>query len=407
MRRRIGFERALHSTRERVPRLGDERVALAELCGRVLAEDVTARVDAPDQDVSLKDGYAVVSADVAEAHPDAGVHLEIVGEVNAGGACRQMVEPGRTVRITTGAPIPAGAEAVLAEEYCRRAGDRLLCLTDAEPGRNILRRATDLRRGQVLARRGERLDPALVGLLAAAGHDAARVARRPRLGLLATGDEIVAPGRPLAAGKLYASNLVEMQAWLGDLGASIRTAVCGDDRPAVRAAIESLAAEADVVLSSGGAWTSERDLLLDVLDELGWEGVYHRVRLGPGKGIAFGLLDGRAVFCLPGGPPSNEMALLQLAMPGLLSMQGFDGPVFRERRVRLTEPVSGQSDWTQFVHGRLVAERPEPLVEPLHLASRLQSMARKQVLIPIPEGCGGRRTDEWVWVQQLAAPAWR
>ncbi len=407
MRRRIGFEPALRSTRERVPRLGDERVELAGLCGRVLAEDLTARVDAPDQDVSLKDGYAVVSADVAAARPDAEVRLEIVGEVNAGGACRQTVEPGKAIRITTGAPIPAGAEAVLAEEYCRREGDRLTCLNDAEPGRNVLRRATDLRRGQVLARRGERLDPALLGLLAAAGYGTVRVGRRPRLGLLATGDEIVAPGRPLAAGRLYASNLVEMQAWLGDLGTSIRTAVCGDDRPAVRAALESLAADSDVVLTSGGAWTSERDLLLDALDDLGWEGIYHRVRLGPGKGIAFGLLDGRAVFCLPGGPPSNEMALLQLAMPGLLSMQGFDGPVFRERRVRLTEPVAGQSDWTQFLHGRLVAERPEPLVEPLRLASRLQSMARKQVLIPIPEGRGGWRDDEWVWVQQLAAPAWR
>lgn len=407
MRERIGLAEALELTLTRVPRLEPERVDLAGAVGRVLAEDAAGRVTTPDQDVSRKDGYAVVSSDLADASPDNPVALAVIGSLNAGGRATQPVVPGQALRVTTGAPLPPGAQAVLAEEFCDRAGERITCRATAKPGRNVLSAGADLVAGQVIASAGTRLGPARVGLLAAAGLAEVRVFGRPRIGLLATGDEIVAPGLPLPEGRLYASNLVEMAAWLTSLGMPVTNRVATDSAAAIRADIEALLPGIDALVTSGGAWTSEKDLLLRVLADLGWEGIYHRVRLGPGKGIGFGLLAGKPIFCLPGGPPSNEMALLQLCLPGLLAMQGSGLPVFSQVRARLTVELTGQVDWTQFVHARLSDDGQGGLaVRPAKLPSRLVSMAEMQALIRIPEGTDRLPAGALVPVQLVDRASW-
>ncbi len=407
MRERIGLAEALELTLSRVPQLEPERVDLARAVGRVLAEDAVGRVTTPDQDVSRKDGYAVVSADLAAASPDNPVTLTVIGNLNAGGRASQPVASGQALRVTTGAPLPPGAQAVLAEEFCDRTGERIRCWATAKPGRNVLFKGADLVAGQVIASAGARLGPARVGLLAAAGLARVSVFTRPRIGLLATGDEIVAPGVALPEGKLYASNLVEMAAWLTDLGMPVDCRVAPDSAAGIRADIQALLPGCDALVTSGGAWTSEKDLLLKVLADLGWQGVYHRVRLGPGKGIGFGLLAGKPVFCLPGGPPSNEMALLQLCLPGLLAMQGSGLPAFRQVPARLDRSVTGQADWTQFIHARLIDDgHGELVVRPAKLPSRLVSMADKQALICIPEGTERLEAGARVRVQLVDRASW-
>lgn len=388
----IGYEEALAATLEAIDPLPGEPAPLGELAGRVLAEDIFAPEDSPALDISLKDGYAVHSADVADASPESPVHLRLVGQVSAGGVFAGEVRRGETVRILSGAPLPRGADAILAEEFAACEGDRVAARADAAAGRNILPRGADLARGQLLARAGTVLRPPQVGLIAAAGYRAAQVVRRPRVGLVATGDELLgrlgSDGAPEAAGAnmIFPSNLVALAAWCSHYGMATSSVVVGDDPAILRATLLDQLADNDAVLTSGGAWTSERDLVSGVFEELGWRKIYHRIRLGPGKGAGFGLWRGKPVFLLPGGPASNQMAFLQLALPGLHQLMGHPLPGLPVRLARLTEAVTGQLGWTEFIEGRFEQDGPELRIAPRKGRSRLGSMAACEGYIKIPEG---------------------
>jgi len=312
------------------------------------------------------------------------------------------VIPGTAVRILSGARIPKGAEAVVSEEFAGDDGYLVTVTNHAEPGRNILRQGSDVLGGQFLISAGTVLRPAQVGLLAAAGHSEIPVIRQPRVAIIATGDEVLAPGEELRAGKLFASNLVTLAAWCSLYGLSTTTKVVKDDAGAIRSRLFEAIAASDAIVTSGGAWKGERDLVIGLLDELGWQKIYHRVKIGPGKAVGFGLWQGKPVFCLPGGPPSNLMAFLQLGLPGLLRLAGHKQPGLPEMVVRLAEGVAGQRDWTQFIEGRLQRVGEELLFYPFKLTSRLQSMASAEGLLAIPEGTAVIPKGTMVRVQVLA-----
>jgi molybdopterin molybdotransferase len=379
-----------------------ESMPLLELQGRIAAQDLYAVVDSPSIDASLKDGYAVYSDDVAEADENNPARLALKGFQAAGDPAGELLQIGSTVRVTTGAPMPPGAQAVLAGEYAREESDEVVCWRDAEPGRNVLPRGTDVKAGEIVVRKGETLHPALIGLLAAAGLDKAPVYRRPRVAVIGTGDEIVAPGEALKEGRLYASNLVESVSWLKSFGMSVQSTVVPDQAGKMEKAIQDLVPQVDAFVTSGGAFGSERDLMLGLLNDLGWEGLFHRVRLGPGKAAGFGLLEGKPFFLLPGGPPSYEATFLLLALPGLMAMSGHLAPVFTEINARLEKDITGQIDWTQSVHARLYkADDQGFAVQPLKSVSRLSSMARKNALILLPEGTTEYKAGREIPVIQL------
>ncbi|MEW5724265.1 MAG: molybdopterin molybdotransferase MoeA [Thermodesulfobacteriota bacterium] len=387
MQQNLGFEEALALVLENVGLGPEEEAALPDLPGRVLVREVRALVDSPSVEASLKDGYALHSADVASASEAAPVALRLAGFQAAGDIPRGTLPRGATLRVTTGTPLPSGADAVLAGEFAREEAGWVHCFRDAGPNRNVLSRGADVRAGEVIAGEGEVLTPGLIGLIAAGGLSSAPVVRPPRVALLGTGDEVVAPGRPLGPGKLYASNIVETAAWLKAFGfPDAGTQVLPDRAEEIASALRGLSDRADAFISSGGAWGSERDLMVRLLGDLGWRGIFHRVRLGPGKAVAFGLWDGRPFFILPGGPPSHEAAFLLLALPGLWAMCGRREPVFPRVMVRLTEAVAGQAKWTQVIHARAVWDNGRWTAAPLKTASRLSSMARKNALILLPEG---------------------
>jgi len=369
--------------------------------GRILTEDVRAKVDSPSVSTSRKDGYAVLPEDLVAASPATPVHLKLIGSRSAGEMRPLSIHSGEAVRVTTGALIPEGNVSVISEEFCRREGETLTCLNTAAPGRNILCRGTDVRYGDIVAERGAALSPPLLGLIAAAGHGTLRVYQVPRVAVIATGDEVVAPGEPLPEGKLYASNMVEICSWLSLYAIPFETAVIGDRREDIRAAIQGRLDRADVFITSGGAWGSEKDLILQVAADLGWKGIYHRVRMGPGKPVGFGLLHGRPFFVLPGGPPSNEMAFLQLALPALLKMKGEPPRVFPVAPARLAAAVTGEKGWTEFVHARLETRSDGLHAHPARLKSRLVSMAAKQALIVIPEDRAEIAAGERIEIQVL------
>ena len=385
MKEFIGFAEALDLTLSHVAAGQTETLPLDRLVGRILAKDANALVDCPSVSTSRKDGYAVVGSDLSQADELNPVRLTILGHLSAGDRQQLKISSGQTVRVTTGAPLPEGADAVLSEEFCRRQPDAIAAVNTAETGRNIQQRGRDIAKGETAAAKGLKLHPAAIGLLAAAGLAEAEVYRFPKVAVIATGDEVVAPGQSLRKGQLFASNMVELCAWLSKFGLPYTTQLVDDHKKAISSAIEKLLPRVDAFVTSGGAWGSERDLILDVVAEMNWQGIYHRVRMGPGKPVGFGLLDQKPFFCLPGGPPSNEMAFLQLALPALLKMTGDSPKAFPMASAKLAKTVWGKKGWTDLIHARLELSENRLIVHPARLKSALQSMAQKEALIMIPE----------------------
>jgi molybdopterin molybdotransferase len=383
----LGLKEALRMTLEVIKPLPAEDVALVDSIDRVAASDLYALVDSPSIDTSLKDGYAVLCDEIADATAENPVRLRLLGSMAAGGEEEIQIKPGTTVRVLSGARIPTGANAVVAEEFVKQADNDVLIETSAEPGRNILLRGTDVSFHECILRSGQQISPVVAGLLAAAGHGVVSVFRNPVVGIIGTGDEIIEPGKPAAEGKLYASNIMTVAGWCKQRNMKPRMVIVKDDHDAIFNASRMLSEETDVMITSGGAWTGDHDMVVQILAELGWKEVFHRIRIGPGKAVGFGMLDKKPVFVLPGGPPSNLMAFLQIALPGLLALSGHANPGLPRINARLAYDLrDGTSDWTDFFFGTLEFDDGLPVFYPMKKRSRLSSIAEAAAVASIPEG---------------------
>jgi molybdopterin molybdotransferase len=384
----IGYDDALDITLNNIEPADSEMISLANCVNRITSEDMKARVDSPSVNASLKDGYAVISGDIEKAAMDTPVELKLLGRVTPGVHKDCEVINGTALRVLTGSEIPKGADAVLAEEFTKIKNGDIIALNNAEQGRNILPKGVDVSIGEKIVFRGTRLTPGMAGMLAAAGHDQVPVYRNLKIAIIATGDEVIAPGQPLTKGKLYASNLVTLNAWCHNFHLDTQTSVVKDDPDAILNALRSAADSADVILTSGGAWSGDRDLVAHMLNRLGWQLFFHRVRIGPGKGVGFGLLNNKPVFILPGGPPSNLIAFLEIALPGILKLAGDHSPGLHSMNARLASDINGKySEWTQFIFGTIESSNSElPWFKPLQGSSRLGSMAEAQAIAACREG---------------------
>ncbi|HUJ88845.1 MAG TPA: molybdopterin molybdotransferase MoeA [Syntrophorhabdales bacterium] len=383
----LGLKEALRMTLEVVRPLPAEDIALVDSIDRVAASDLYALVDSPSMDTSLKDGYAVLSDEIADATAENPVQLRLLGSMAAGGEEEIQIRPGTTVRVLSGARIPTGANAVVAEEFVKQTDNDVLIETFAEPGRNILLRGTDVAFHESILRSGQQISPVVAGLLAAAGHSVVSVFRNPIVGIIGTGDEIIEPGDLAAEGKLYASNIMTVAGWCKKHKMRPRMIIVKDDHHAILRALGILSDEADALITSGGAWTGDHDMVAQILAELGWKQVFHRIRMGPGKAVGFGMLDKKPVFVLPGGPPSNLIAFLQIALPGLLALSGHANPGLPRINARLAYDLrDGTSDWTDFFFGTLEFGDGLPVFYPMKKRSRLSSIAEAAAVASVPEG---------------------
>ena len=380
----IGYQDAIDLTLEHISPLSSIELPLNDSTNHRIASDVHAVVDSPSVNTSQKDGYAVSSGDIETASPERPVKLEIVDVAAAGIPSTGSVRTGTSIQILTGAQIPDGADAVVAEEFIRKENHAVFVTNPEESGRNILIKGTDVGTGDVLVRSEDLLTPGRIGLLASGGISTVTVTPLPRVAIIATGDEIVLPGEPLPKGKLYASNLAALNAWCRRFHMKTRLETVPDDEKRVSETLARSAENNDAVLTSGGAWSGDRDLVARVLDGLGWNKIYHRVRIGPGKAVGFGFLYDTPVFILPGGPPSNLMAFIHLALPAFGRLAGNEESPLNRKTVQLKEPVYGRvKNWTQYIFGQITED---DMFQPIRWSSRLKCMAEAHGVIAIPEG---------------------
>ena len=399
----ISLNQAHHYVRNLEP-LEPLLVPLDKSLGLVCAREVCAGTDCPTVDSSLKDGFAVLSTDIADAAPQHPVTLTVAGTLTAGDDVDKLcVKSGTALRIMTGAAIPPGATSVLASEFAELSGEQVTITADARPGRNILHRGSDIVQGQAVLQKGDFLSPAHLGLLAAAGVNEVPCYPGPKVAVAATGSELVSPGEAVRPGKVAASNMVTAVAELQSLGVSASTVLLRDNLDRLQEEFSQLVRQVDVLITCGGVLDGDKDLTMRAMEQIGMVKIFHRVRIGPGKGACMGRVGNTVVFNLPGGPPSNHVALLLLALPGVRRLMGFTDPLPQKRKVRVTEALSGQKNWTQLLYSRVTYENGSLFAVPLSGMSRFEAMAAADALVEILEGCvviaEGSLAEAWFFRQ--------
>lgn len=381
---RISFDEALSLLREAATPVAAEAAPLAQALGGVLAEDVHAPIDLQPFDNAAMDGFAVRAADL---RADGVSALRLVGEQYAGLARDLTVGPGECVRITTGAPLPAGADSVLIKEEARLADDRVIATVALSPGAHVRRRGEDARRGERVLRAGQIVTPVRLGMLAALGFERVPLRRRPRVAVFSSGDELRPAGEPLRPGEIHDSNGPMLQALLAGEGIQVAPERLPDDRDAVTERLRAAARGADLVLTCGGVSAGEKDLLPAVLAQHG-EVVFWKVRIKPGMPVLFGRLDGALVLGLPGNPVSVLATFLTLAQALFDALQG-RSEARAAWRARLAAPIAKPHDRLEFQRGCLeVDERGGLRVhpDPATGSHRLRAAAQANALIVLPEG---------------------
>lgn len=295
-----------------------ERLPVAEALGRVLAEDLLSPLDVPPLANSAMDGYAVRRSNI----PDEGVVLPVSQRV-AAGQVGGPLEPGTAARIFTGAPVPEGADAIVMQEQCEPLdGGRVRINTVPLPGQWIREQGEDVRRGSVVLPRGARLTPQAIGLAATVGAATLAVARKPRVGLFSTGDELVMPGEPLRPGAIYNSNRYTLHALLKQFGCDCTDfGIVPDTLDATREALRAAAAGHDLILASGGVSVGEEDHVKPAVQAEGQLDLW-QIAIKPGKPLAFGQVRDAWFIGLPGNPVSSFVTFLLAVRPFLLALQG-------------------------------------------------------------------------------------
>ena len=328
----ISVEEALERILAHVQVLPAVETPLLESLGQVLAAPVRADFDVPPLDNAAMDGYAVRAADTQGASRERPLVLRVIGDLAAGYTTTKTVEPGTAIRIMTGAPLPAGADAVVqfedtdegAQGKSEIAGKHRVQVEvykEAKPRLNVRDAGEDIKAGEVVMAAGTTLRPAEIGVLASLGRATVSVHRRPRVAILSTGDELVAVGEPLAPGKIYNSNSYSMAAQVIKYGGvPVLLGIARDRKDDLVDKVRQ-AMEADLLLTSGGVSMGDFDVVKDVLAAEG-EVTFWRVRMKPGKPLAFGHIGGVPHLGLPGNPVSSMVTFEMFARPAILKMLG-------------------------------------------------------------------------------------
>jgi molybdenum cofactor synthesis domain-containing protein len=380
-----------------------ESVALADAFGRILAEDIVADTDLPPFDRAQMDGYALRAADVASTP----ARLRIVGESAAGAGWHHEMKAGEAVRIMTGAPVPAGADAVQQVELTREVDDLgvVEILEPVKTGRSIVRRADEIKVGETVLRVGEEISAAMIATLASFGYAQVKVGRRPRVTVMATGSELVDVSHKPGRDQIRDSNNYTIAAYASLAGATVeRLPLVGDDTEELKRQIAKAAAASDMLITSGGVSMGVYDFTKAALKELGAEIFFERVALRPGKPTVFARFGDALVFGLPGNPVSVAVTFNLFVRTALRVMQGAKEATLPTDTAVLARDLKGSKDRESYLPAILrTDEKGTLLVEPLKWggSSDFVAFARTTALINVPSGVGRIEADSPVKALRL------
>jgi molybdopterin molybdotransferase len=334
-----------------------ESVPLTDAAGRIARGAIAAPLDLPPFDNSAMDGYAVRAADVAGASAERPVVLTVTGRSVAGAGCAGSVASGQAVRIFTGAPLPAGADAVVMQEDTRAdpaVPARVEVRDPVKPWENVRLRGEDVRAGETVIADGVELTAGRLALLAALGFGSVMVSQRPRMALLATGSELRAAGETLNPGEIYESNRAGLTVLARGAGAEVvRQPLAPDEPQALAQSLAAALAACDLVVTTGGVSVGETDHVKSAFESLGGRLEFWRVRLKPGKPMAFGVCGGKMFFGLPGNPVSALVGFTVFVAPVLRALQGARVTHGAEVVAELAEPLVNRGDRRHFLRVRL------------------------------------------------------
>ena len=373
---------------DRIRPLPPTQLGITEAEGSVLAEDITASRPLPPFDNSAMDGYALIAADTAGAAKDAPVTLRVTGEVAAGDTGAYAVTPGTCLRITTGAKLPGGADAIVPVEETDGGIAQVAIRLAVEPGHAVRYSGGDAREGDVLLARGTRLGPMQIAVLASSGRARAEVFPRPRVAVFSTGDELTEPGQPLAPGKIWDSNSFMLAAAAREAGClAFRHGPVPDDPREILPAIEHQLLRADLLITSGGvSMGGKHDVVKDTLSRLGTI-QFRKVAMQPGMPQGFGTIgeDSTPIFTLPGNPVSAYVSFQIFVLTALGALQGQPDRQLPSVQATVTGPLRSPPGRRSYMRG--VLNRADGTVAPLsgQGSHQVATLGRANALIVVPE----------------------
>lgn len=358
----ISVAEATQIVRQQTRPLASERVKLEHALHRVLAQEIIADSDLPPFDRSQMDGYAVRAEDTI----DAPVRLRIVGESAAGKGWHNQLNAGEAVRIMTGAPVPEGADSVQQVELTHelRDGTVVELLESVETGRSIVKRATEIKSGEIVLQSGTPVNPAMMAVLAAFGYAKVAVGKQPRVAVLATGSELVGVHEKPGQDQIRDSNNYSIAAYAQLTGAVVqRLPLASDDTSVLKKQLATAAETCDMIVTSGGVSMGVYDLTKSALKELDAEIFFERVALRPGKPTVFARLpNGTLVFGLPGNPVSVAVTFNLFARTALLALQGATEPALKYESALLARSVKGTADRESYLPAQLTTNDDGELI---------------------------------------------
>jgi molybdopterin molybdotransferase len=379
--------------------LGSEIISLDQAARRVLAEQIVAPISLPPFDNSAMDGYAVRAADVQSAAPPTPVSLKCVGATPAGDTFSGRVERGTCVRVFTGSPLPEGVDAVVMQEDTRVTNRVIEILDAVKPWENVRLAGEDVKAGTLVGAIGERITAGRLALFGALGIERLSVTRRPTIGIIGTGNELVQSG-PLRPGQIYESNRIALASVITQSGAIVRVfPLVRDVLNETRSALEAAFAECDAVVTTGGVSVGTHDVVKAAFEALGGSLDFWKVAIKPGKPFAFGRWQEKFLFGLPGNPVSAFVTCLLLVCPALLKLQGTTDVGLRAHSGALAEAITNRGDRRHFVRVR-IDSKGMVFSAGMQASHALRSLAAANALLAVPpetEWPAGRNVEVLRW----------